>query len=67
MEAPSFDIDIEKPKRTISSKYNLTSEERQALNELKIRDDIVISNANADKGGAVVIQGVYDYRSRTTS
>ena len=38
---------------------NLSSKERKALNELKVRDDIIITNA--DKGGAVVILDSNDY------
>ena len=37
----------------IFPKYNVTSEERQSLNELKTRGNIIISNS--DIGGAVVI------------
>lgn len=52
--------DIEKlPDTNVKRKYNLTKAERQALEELKERNDIIITNA--DKGGAVVIQDTKDY------
>ncbi|XP_066925555.1 uncharacterized protein [Clytia hemisphaerica] len=40
-------------------KYNLKKEEREALEQLRRKEDIIITNA--DKGGAVVIQDVADY------
>ena len=40
---------------------NLSKEERDALSELKRRDDLIITKA--DKGGAVVIMDVKDYIS----
>ena len=42
-----------------SNYSNLTKGEKKALDELKNRDDIIITNA--DKGGAVVILDVEDY------
>ena len=39
--------------------YYLSEKEQKALEELKVRDHIVITNA--DKGGAVVILDVKDY------
>ena len=59
IEASSNDIETEKVKEVKLAKRNLTSEEITALNQLKNRDDIVISNA--DKGGAVVIQDIKEY------
>ena len=53
IEAISKDVGIEKSKQKTFPKHNLTSEERQSLNELKTRDNIILSNS--DKGGAVVI------------
>ena len=38
---------------------NLTSNERKALKDLQLREDIVITKA--DKGGAVVIWNTDDY------
>jgi len=35
-------------------------DEKQALKDLQLREDIIITNA--DKGGAVVIQDVKDYQ-----
>ena len=52
--------ELDNQERTSSKrKYNLTKDERKALNNFRIREDIVITNA--DKGGAVVIQDVKDY------
>ena len=42
-----------------TNRKNLNKKEIQALNDLKERDDIVITNA--DKGGAIVISDVQDY------
>ena len=45
--------------RKSKNRDNLSKEERKALNNLKVRDDIIITHA--DKGGAVVIISVKDY------
>ena len=59
IEATTKDIEVKKLEKKEKSKKNLTKEEIDALNNLKQREDIIISNA--DKGGAVVIQDVKDY------
>ena len=48
-----------KPDKPFKPRYNLTKNEREAIENLKKRTDIVI--LNADKGGAVVIQDVKEY------
>ena len=56
----AMENELDNQERTSSKrKYNLTKDERKALNNFRIREDIVITNA--DKGGAVVIQDVKDY------
>ena len=47
------------PQNNTKRKYNLTIAERKALDELRDRTDLVITNA--DKGGAVVIQDIENY------
>ena len=47
------------PDKNLKPRYNLTKSERKALEDLKKRTDIVITNV--DRGGAVVIQDVKDY------
>ena len=55
-----FQKDLSKLKpNTIRNNDNLTKPERQALGQLKLRDDIIIMRA--DKGGAVVIMDIIDY------
>ena len=58
-KATNNDIDaaIKKLKRPKSS--NISQKEQKPLEEVKVRDDIVITNA--DKGGALVIMDVKDY------
>ena len=58
VEATNNDIDavIKNLKRL--KYFNLSEKEQNALEELKVRYDIVITNA--DKGGAVVILDVKD-------
>ena len=58
-KATNNDIDatIKKLKRPKCSK--LSEKEKKLLEEVKVRNEIVITNA--DKGGAVVIMGVKDY------
>ena len=51
--------ELEESKPNLIPKDNLTGKERRALQELSIRDDIVITKA--DKGGATVIVDVKDY------
>ena len=46
--------ELEESKPNLIPKDNLTGKERRALQELSIRDDIVITKA--DKGGATVIE-----------
>ena len=53
----NIDVVIKKLKRLKYS--NLSEREQKALEELNVRDDIVITNA--DKGCAVVILDVKDY------
>ena len=57
----SVDQDLEKELRETQkdTKQNLTKGEIQSLNNLKKREDIIITKA--DKGGAVVILSVEDY------
>lgn len=45
--------------KSIVTRYNLTKEEREALANLRKRNDIIIKKA--DKGGAVVVQDKADY------
>ena len=45
--------------KNITKTYNLSKQERNALQQLKTRTDLVITNA--DKGGAVVIQETEEY------
>ena len=52
------DIDKLQPKN-ITKTYNLTKQEYNALQQLKTRTDLVITNA--DKGGAVMIQETEEY------
>ena len=52
------DLSTLRPNTNINND-NLTKPERQALNQLKLREDIIITRA--DKGGAVVIIDVIDY------
>ena len=61
IEATSNDIDavIRKPKNDQSILIFLKKKKEKTLDELKARDNIVISNS--DKGGAVVILDVKDY------
>ena len=55
-----FQKDLSKLKpNTNRNKDNLTKPERHALNQLKLREDIIIMRA--DKGGAVVIMDIIDY------
>ena len=58
IEAVNNDID-NLPQNNSKRKYNLTKAERKALEELRDRSDLVITNA--DKGGAVVIQDTENY------
>ena len=56
----AFQNEIENlPKNNTQRKYNLTKDEREALEKFQQRDDIIITNA--DKGGAIVIQDVEKY------
>ena len=58
MQAVSNDLNEPQPAPR-GTKQNLTREEREAMESLSARDDIVITKA--DKGGGVVIQDVDDY------
>ena len=56
----AFQNEIENlPKNNTQRKYNLTKDEREALEKFQQRDDIIITNA--DQGGAIVIQDVEKY------
>ena len=59
LDAVGQDLENNTDNNKISNKQNLTKEERKALNNLRNRDDIIISQA--DKGGAIVIINVEDY------
>ena len=54
-------LSCEMKKPTVQKRLcnNLTKQEKAAMEELKLRDDLVITKA--DKGGAVVIMDVDDY------
>ena len=47
IEATSRDNDLENSKQNILSQWNLTKEEREALNELKVRKNVIISNLDS--------------------
>ena len=56
----AFNNDLKnEPNKEAPQKNNLNKHERKALEDLKNRTDIVITNV--DKGGAVVIQDVAEY------
>ena len=50
-----------KTKNKNEHKKNLNKKELEALEALKKRDDIIITSADADKGGALVIKDVETY------
>ena len=59
IKAANNDIDTTIKKLQQSKFSNLSEKEQKALEEVKVRDDIEITNS--DKGGAVVIMDVKDY------
>ena len=59
IEAKTNDLDAEIKKLKRPTCSNLSEKEHKALQELKVRNNIVI--INTDKGGAVAILDVKDY------
>ena len=59
IEAVEHDLEKEQKEKKNDTKQNLTKDEIESLNNLKKREDIIITKA--DKGGAVVIINVEDY------
>ena len=59
IQAVQNDLNNTNPDPNKKLRLNLSKDESEALEQLKIRDDIIISKA--DKGGGVVIQNTVDY------